>query len=289
MPSPIIAPPPRHIAGTPFPTHSRNLFACTWSYYKVVFQQLRKSFGVTIHVRTDAPSNKGLQAMGRFFGCVLFSIVLLGCGSRTWAQTDVAVSVLGAFNQSTSGSVINQSPSNQAGFLIEARHIRNPLVGYEVTYAYNRANQSYTNNSVVCSGVNGCFGPTSAIVPANAHEFTADWVASFKVLTLRPFVLAGGGALINVPVSGTLLSTTYGCNLLVCVTNTTSTPTPTQSEIKASFIYGAGVDWTVLPHLGLRFQYRGRVYKAPDLATAFSSTGNFTSTSEPVIGAFFRF
>jgi len=228
--------------------------------------------------------------MGRFFGCVLFSIVLLGCGSRTWAQTDVAVSVLGAFNQSTSGSVITQSPSNQAGFLIEARHIRNPLVGYEVTYAYNRANQSYTNNFVVCSGVNGCSGPTSAAVSANAHEFTADWVASLKILTLRPFVLAGGGVLRNVPTNGTVLSTSYTCSYFgACVTETSSTPTPTQSETKASFIYGAGVDWTVLPHLGLRFQYRGRVSKAPDLTTAFSSTGNFTRTSEPVIGAFFRF
>ncbi len=228
--------------------------------------------------------------MGRFFGCVLFSIVLLGCGSRTWAQTDVAVSVLGAFNQSTSGSVITQSPSNQAGVLIEARHIRNPLVGYEVTYAYNRANQSYTNNSVVCSGF-GCSGPTSAAVPANAHEFTADWVASFKVLTLRPFVLAGGGALINVPANGTMTSESVSCGPLgmPCGLSITSTPTPTQSETKASFIYGAGVDWTVLPHLGLRFQYRGRVSKAPDLTTAFSSTGNFTRTSEPVIGAFFRF
>jgi opacity protein-like surface antigen len=74
-----------------------------------------------------------------------------------------------------------------------------------------------------------------------------------------------------------------------CGLSITSTPTPTQSETKASFIYGAGVDWTVLPHLGLRFQYRGRVSKAPDLTTAFSSTGNFTRTSEPVIGAFFRF
>jgi len=236
--------------------------------------------------------------MGRFFGSVLFSIVLLGCGSRTWAQTDVAVSVFGAFNESSiwfttnapTGVTINQNPANQAGILIEARHIRNPLVGYEVTYAYNRANQSYTNNSVVCSGVNGCFGPTSAIVPANAHEFTADWVASFKVLNLRPFALVGGGALINVPVSGTL-TTTETCGVIpgICGLATSSTPTPTQSQIKASFIYGAGVDWTVLPHLGLRFQYRGRVYKAPDLATAFSSTGNFTRTSEPVIGAFFRF
>jgi opacity protein-like surface antigen len=229
--------------------------------------------------------------MGRFFGCTLLFFVLLNCNSRILAQTDLAVSVFGAFNTSTIGNLITQSPSNQAGILIEARHIRNPLVGYEVTYAYNRANQTYTNSSVVCSVNNACSGPSSAIVPANAHEFTADWVASFKVLSLRPFVLAGGGALVNVPAGGTLTSETVSCGPLgmPCDLSTTTTPATTQSEIKASFIYGAGMDWSVLPHLGLRFQYRGRVSRAPDLVTAFSSTNSFTRTSEPAIGAFIRF
>jgi opacity protein-like surface antigen len=226
--------------------------------------------------------------MGRFIGCVLFFIVLLGCGSRTWAQTDVAVSVFGAFNTSTSGSNTIQSPSNQAGFLIEARHIRNPLVGYEVTYTYNRANQAYKNPPPDVCPAFGCGVTPTAAVPANAHEFTADWVASFKVLNLRPFALVGGGALINVPVSGTL-TTTETCGPIPGICGLVTNSTPTQSETKASFIYGAGVDWTVMPHLGLRFQYRGRVSKAPDLATAFSSTNSFTRTSEPVIGAFFRF
>ena len=49
------------------------------------------------------------------------------------------------------------------------------------------------------------------------------------------------------------------------------------------------MDWTVVPHLGLRFQYRGNLYKAPDLASVFSSTNSFTHNSEPMIGAFFRF
>jgi hypothetical protein len=55
------------------------------------------------------------------------------------------------------------------------------------------------------------------------------------------------------------------------------------------FTYGAGLDFTVIPHIGLRFQYRGRVSKAPDLVNAFSSTNKFARTSEPVFGVFLSF
>jgi len=55
------------------------------------------------------------------------------------------------------------------------------------------------------------------------------------------------------------------------------------------FVYGAGLDWGVLPHLGLRFQYRGNLYKAPDLTKLYTSTNRFTHTAQPMIGAYFRF
>ncbi|MHB1958773.1 MAG: outer membrane beta-barrel protein [Acidobacteriaceae bacterium] len=231
--------------------------------------------------------------MGKLFSRVLVSwLALLLFGSlQGWAQTDVAVSAYGAFNQSTSGAGTVQSPSNQAGFLIEARHIRNPLVGYEATYAYNRANQAYSsfiNPPCPIGGPSIC-GPTTktAAIPANAHEFTADWVASLKLANLRPFALAGGGLLVDVPSGGTLTTITCGAHNALCSLSTTSAPTNTAT--KAVFVYGAGVDWTLLPHLGLRFQYRGNLYKAPALTKAFSSTGSFTHTAEPMVGAFFRF
>lgn len=216
------------------------------------------------------------------FGTVVVCMALGGASLAgvARAQTDVAASIYGAFSQSTSGNNILQSPSNAAGALVEVRHISNPLVGYEATYAFNRANQSYTNASVVCPvGVVPQCNQVYGAVSANAHEVTADWLVSLKLLNIRPFALAGGGVLLNLPQKGTYSGS--------------SVPTPTSlatsSSTKAVFVYGAGLDWTLLPHLGLRFQYRGNVYKAPALANAFSSTGAFTQTSEPTIGAFFRF
>ena len=199
----------------------------------------------------------------------------LACASSkaALAQTDVAGSLYGAFNGTTNGNGTVESPSNSAGALLEVRHISNPLVGYEGTYSYNRANQVYSTSPIFCPAPGPC--PTTfATVSANAHELAADWVASVKVSSLKPFALAGGGILFDVP-AGTPGGTSVNLG--------------TSTSTKPVFVYGAGLDWGLLPHLGLRFQFRGNLYKAPNLTKLFTSTGAFTHTSEPMIGAFFRF
>jgi opacity protein-like surface antigen len=223
-------------------------------------------------------------------------VMVFGAGIAAQGQTDVALNLYGAFsgttNASSNSGVI--SPSNAAGGLIEVRHISNPLIGYEATYSFNRANQSdsyeiYTPTACPV-GISPC-GPTtiSASVPANAHEVAGDWVFSLKVLHLRPFALAGAGLLLNVPTSGSATETYTTCGTLnpLCSSGTTSAPTQTQT--KAVFVYGAGVDWGLLPHLGLRLQYRGNLYKTPALLSGFPSLSALAHTAEPMIGAYFRF
>jgi len=185
------------------------------------------------------------------------------------AQTDVAASVYGAFSGTTNSNGVTQSPSNAAGVLLELRHISNPIVGWEATYSYNRADQTYTPEAGIgtCPTNNPNCG-TPVKVSANAHEISGDWVVSVHAAHLRPFALAGVGLLLNEPSSG---------------------QTSTTSSTKPVFLYGAGLDWGVLPHLGLRFQYRGNLYKSPDLTTLFTSVNAFTHTAEPMIGAYFRF
>jgi opacity protein-like surface antigen len=181
-----------------------------------------------------------------FNALVLFSL-------SVQAQTDAAASLYAAFSGTTTANGTVQSPSNSAGVLLELRHISNPLVGYELTYSFNRANQNYNNLEEI---------------KAAAHQVGANWVVSFPVLMLKPFVLAGGGIIFFRPDS--------------------NQPDGT-SDTRFVFVYGAGVDWTVIPHIGLRFQYRGNLYHAPDLSHAFSSTDAFTHTAEPMIGAYLRF
>ena len=88
-----------------------------------------------------------------------------------------------------------------------------------------------------------------------------------KIANLRPFALAGVGLLFNQPASG---------------------QADTTSSNKPVFVYGGGLDWGLLPHIGLRLQYRGNLYKAPDLTTLYGSSGAFTRTAEPMIGVYLR-
>lgn len=219
-----------------------------------------------------------------------FAFLLFLLCAASPAQTDVAASIYGAFNQSTSGNGVAESPANAAGGLIELRHIRNPLVGYEATYSWNRANQGIASNTspgapVVCPA-SSCNTLSTAAISANAHEITGDWVASIRLANLRPFALAGVGVLLDVPTGGSV--TTTSCGLLNPLCSMSTTVAQTSTSTKAVFVYGAGLDWGLLPHIGLRLQYRGNLYKAPELLNAFSSTGAFTHTAEPMIGIYFR-
>lgn len=216
-------------------------------------------------------------------------------GAAASAQTTISASAFGAFNGSTSTSTdsTRQSPSNQAGGMLGLRHIVNPLFGYEATYSFNRANQAYAASLInpavgACPvGLPSCGSETlTAAIQNNAHEIAGDWIVSFKVGNLQPFALAGAGVLVNSPSGGTV--TTAACGTLnpLCLASTVSATTTTSAT--GVYVYGAGVDWTLVPHLGLRLQYRGNVYKAPNLVSVFTSTNRFTQSAEPMIGVVFK-
>jgi opacity protein-like surface antigen len=149
--------------------------------------------------------------------------------------------------------------------MVELRHLSSAIFGFEGTYSFNHATQTY-HYAVSCQGGGTC-PPVVDEVKANAHEVTVDWVPSLHFANLRPFGVLGVGALFNVPSSG---------------------QNNTQTETKPVYVYGAGLDWGLLPHLGLRLQYRGNLYSAPHVTTLFTSIDKFTQTSEPMIGVYFR-
>ncbi len=201
---------------------------------------------------------------------MLFLAAFSGIAAR--AQTDVAVSLYGAFSGTTASNGNQESPSDSAGGMIELRHISNPLVGYEATYSYNRANQVYTPPVPLgCPvGVSPC-SVAPFPVSANADEITGDWLFSARATNIRPFALVGVGILLTEPTSG---------------------QSETQGFHTAVYVYGAGLDWKLLPRLGLRVQYRGDIYKTPIITTELGCIGCldvFKHTAEPMIGAYFKF
>jgi opacity protein-like surface antigen len=200
-----------------------------------------------------------------FLVAIIVAVCAFSVCTAAQAQTELALSGYGAFTGTTTSNGVSQSPSNAAGGLFEFQHISNPVLGFEGTYSFNRANQTYTQNGSVCGLTCGNFSPTT--VSADAHEVTVDWTPSVKIANFRPFGVLGVGVLLNVPVGS---------------------QSNTQTSTKGLYVYGAGLDWGLLPHLGLRFQYRGNLYKAPDLSKLYTSSNAFAHTSEPVIGVYFR-
>lgn len=214
--------------------------------------------------------------------------VLAFVAAPAFGQTSVALSGYGAFSGTTTGNGTQQSPANQAGGLIELRHIANPIFGFEATYSYNRADQTYHSVPIGCPA-SGCSISTET-VRSNAHEVTADWVPSLGIGNFRPFGVLGIGAIFDVPEDSqaTVVSTTP-CPTSGCPPSQVTTTSPTSTSTRAVYVYGAGLDWGLLPHLGLRFQYRGNLYQAPNVTKLFTSTNTFTHTAEPMIGAYFNF
>jgi hypothetical protein len=208
--------------------------------------------------------------MRKVFGLRAFflaGLTALG-GAMAGAQTDVAASIYGAFSGATEGNGVIESPTNAAGGILEVRHISNPLPGYEATYSFNRAHQTCNASSSACPvATPACNPPQAAPASAGAHEVTKDWVAWLKLSNLPPFALAGVVVLFDEPSGG---------------------QNATTSDTKPVFVYGAGLEGGHLPHLGLPLEYRGNLYKAPDLTTVYTSTGAFTHTAEPMIGVYFR-
>jgi opacity protein-like surface antigen len=193
------------------------------------------------------------------------AVFLFGfCITPAFAQTSVALNLYGAFGGATNGNGVEESPSNAAGGLAELRHISNPLLGWEATYSYNRANQVYHLTGDLPCSTNNCVQAVSA----NAHEITGDWIPSVQIGNIRPFALLGVGALLNEPAGN---------------------QSDTTSSNKPVYVYGAGFDWGLIPHIGLRFQYRGNLYQAPILSTLYTSSSAFTHTAEPMLGAYFKF
>jgi len=183
------------------------------------------------------------------------------------SQFDIGVSFYGAMNDSSTGKGTHQETTNSAGGMIEGRYIRSSLVGFEMTYGFNPANQTISPDAATCSANYTC---NYAATPLKAHasEVAMDWVFSKRFGNIRPFAVAGLGFFITSPARST-----YEVNTVV----------------RGTFIGGGGVDVGVTRHLGVRAQFRDNVYKAPNLSAFYPATGAYTHTLEPAVGVFYRF
>jgi opacity protein-like surface antigen len=207
-----------------------------------------------------------IQSVGRSLS-LLFLLFLstssAWLGNRAFAQTfknfDAAVNVFGQFSSTSNGNGVQDKPTDSLGALATFRQSFKPWLGYEVNYGYTRFAERY---STIPFGVQ---------VQDNLHEVSVAYlVQGPSFLGFQPFGAVGTAGLIFLP-------TSVGGQKYT-------------QQTRVPLLYEFGVNYAILTsHLGLRLQYRGLDYKTPDFGSTQLTTNARRQTSEPTVGAYFRF
>jgi hypothetical protein len=205
-----------------------------------------------------------IPSVRRSFSFLLFILLSTSSAWRpAMAQTlknfEGAVSVFGQSTGTTNGNGIRDKATESMGAIATVRQSLHPWLGYEVNYAYTRFTEEY---STIPFGVQN-----------NVHEVSVAYLLqgpTIPILGLQPFATVGAGALIFLP-------TTVGGQKY-------------SQQTRVPLLYEVGVNHPIFTsHLGLRFQYRGLLYKTPDFNAALLTTNARRQTSELSLGAYFRF
>lgn len=197
---------------------------------------------------------------------IMFASVAVFLGATAVAQesrSEISVQGTGFFTKDTSGQGTTQRTTNTGGFLVGYRYNLTPWLAAEAVYGYDRNSQHYFGSSGFSR------------VQANVHQATGGFVVripTYHRLRLSPYVLAEGGALVFDPTG-----------------NTFGTVPGAQRQTTGVFAYGGGADFPLIKHVGLRAEYRGLVYSAPDFGLAALNTNTVTHTAQPSAGLVFRF
>jgi opacity protein-like surface antigen len=197
---------------------------------------------------------------------LLGMVLLLSSSARAqegeFMRHEVGVQGTGFFTKDSQQNGTLQHSSNTGGFLVNYRFHINGWLAAEASYGYDRNTQQNFTPS-------GDFG-----VQANVHQATGALVVNLpvSVARMRPYVLAGAGALVFDPTG-----------------NAGGFVSGEERQARPAFVYGGGVDYRLVRHVALRLEYRGYVYNRPDFGLAALSSNVTAHTAEPSAGLVFHF
>src|SRR6202163_2255451 len=179
---------------------------------------------------------------------ILGAVLLLASSARAkdeFPRHEIGVQGTGFFTKNSQQNGTLQHTTDTGGFMVNYRFHINGWLAAEANYGYDRnTQQNFTPG--------GNFG-----IQANMHQATGALVVNLPVYVarMRPYVLAGAGALVFDPTS-----------------NNGGFVPVAQSQTRAAFVYGGGVDYKLVRHVSLRLEYRGFVYNRPDFGIAALSS-----------------
>jgi opacity protein-like surface antigen len=174
---------------------------------------------------------------------------------------EVSVQGTGFFTKDSENKGFRQDTTHSGGVLASYRFRINNWFAADGSYGYTRGTQH-------------TFTPAGAFnVQSNVHQATGALVITSlrESARLRPFALAGAGALIFDPtqkVGGFVAGA--------------------DRQTKAAFVYGDGADINLSNRFAIRVEYRGFVYNRPDFGLTSLDSDVPTNTAQPSAGFVIR-
>jgi len=189
-------------------------------------------------------------------GLVLFSTAAM---AQVEHPQQITVQGTALITRDSNSNFATHSATESGGLLVGYSYQLNNWAGVEGNYGYTRNTQNY----LTFSGNSG--------VRADMHEVTGSFVFHIpaRIAHIRPYALAGGGVLIFNPVD--------------------NFESGIDRQTRGTFVYGGGVNYDLTRNFGVRAEYRGLVYKAPDFKVSSLNLDKFTHLAQPSVGFYFRF
>jgi outer membrane immunogenic protein len=188
--------------------------------------------------------------------------VCVAAGRAQESRQDVSLSGMGLiepFIGSPTDVYVHATPSY--GVLASYRFMLTPSSALEASYGITYQNKiTYHTNPLV-----------ETILTRN-EEISAAYVRTFNFHKFNPFVEAGPGAFIFLPIRNS---------------GTKNIDAKRQTEIGG--IYGAGIAYEISPSFDIRAEYRGMVTKVPTFGITTFATNKWYNIYNPVIGLAYHF
>ena len=162
-----------------------------------------------------------------------------------------------------SSTTVQVNSTTALGALLSYRFMLTPSSALEANYSI-----TYQNS------IGFYAPPTHYKVLTRTQEISAAYVRSFVFKNWNPFVEAGPGAFIFLP-----------------IINTGTTNIDVHQQTEVGFIFGGGVAYEISPSFDIRAEYRGWVTKVPTFGDSQFTTNRYYRpwVSNPVIGVAYHF
>ena len=188
--------------------------------------------------------------------------VCVAAGRAQESRQDISLSGSALIEPFVASSTDVQVHSNTAyGVLASYRFMLTPNSALEANYGITYENK-----------INYYVNPNHYQVNTRTQEISVAYVRSFTFKKFNPFVEAGPGALIFLPIR-----------------NSGTTNLDVKQQTSVGGLYGGGIAYEISPSFDIRAEYRGFVTKVPTFGVSQFTTNKWYNIYNPVLGVAYHF